>query len=336
MATCAGWQMLDRLEVADAIEQLDSAEEFGRLGGAGMLLPIALAQRAMVLELAGDPARAAALARGAVDLAEGNERSAPMLSSWATALAVLRRGDPERLLGELGDGLSERVWPTTAAWVAVQAVRAGVLAERLDEARRWAARAEAVAEGTRLPLATARALTARAELALAGGDADSAAELAERGAEAARAVAGRRDAVEANVVRGRALVAAGRRDEGVAVLQSAAAEAGAAGAAGLADAAARELRRAGTRTSRRAAGAGGAAGAGELSGRERDIAELVAAGRTNRETAAALYLSEKTVENNLSRIYAKLGVRSRTELAAAMTSRRVPGLQGNVTEGGTR
>ena len=321
MATCVGWQLLDRLEVTEALEQLESAEEFGRLAGAGILLPIALAQRAVALELAGDPAQAAALARAAVDRAEGNERSAPLVSSAASARVVLRRADPERLLGELGDGLGERVWPTTAAWVAAQAVRAGVEADRLGDARRWAARAEAIADGTGLPLAGARSLTARAELALAEGDAAEAVRLAERGAETARAAAGLRDAVGADLVRGRALVAAGRREEGVEALQSAAAGAAAGGAAGLADAAARELRRAGTRTSRRAESAGAAAGAGELSQREREIAELVAAGRTNRETASTLYLSEKTVENNLSRIYAKLGVRSRTELAAALAGR---------------
>jgi DNA-binding CsgD family transcriptional regulator len=45
------------------------------------------------------------------------------------------------------------------------------------------------------------------------------------------------------------------------------------------------------------------------------VASLVAEGRTNREVAAALFLTEKTVASHLSHIYAKLGVRSRTELA---------------------
>jgi DNA-binding CsgD family transcriptional regulator len=48
---------------------------------------------------------------------------------------------------------------------------------------------------------------------------------------------------------------------------------------------------------------------------ERRVAELVAEGRTNKEVAGALFVTVKAVEANLSRVYAKLGVRSRTELA---------------------
>jgi DNA-binding NarL/FixJ family response regulator len=48
---------------------------------------------------------------------------------------------------------------------------------------------------------------------------------------------------------------------------------------------------------------------------ERRVAVLVADGRTNREVAAALFLGERTVETHLSHVYAKLGIRSRTELA---------------------
>ena len=44
-------------------------------------------------------------------------------------------------------------------------------------------------------------------------------------------------------------------------------------------------------------------------------AALVAEGRTNKEVAAALFLTERTVEFHLSHVYRKLGVRSRAELA---------------------
>ncbi len=60
---------------------------------------------------------------------------------------------------------------------------------------------------------------------------------------------------------------------------------------------------------------GRAPSSGELTPVERRIAELVTAGQTNREIAATLFLSARTVEGHLSRIYAKLQVRSRTELA---------------------
>lgn len=58
----------------------------------------------------------------------------------------------------------------------------------------------------------------------------------------------------------------------------------------------------------------------ELTAQELEVALLVGRGATNREAAATLFLSPKTVEAHLSRIYRKIGVRSRTELAATMAS----------------
>jgi ATP/maltotriose-dependent transcriptional regulator MalT len=54
---------------------------------------------------------------------------------------------------------------------------------------------------------------------------------------------------------------------------------------------------------------------GELTVAERRVAKLAAAGRTNREIAGTLFMSVRTVEGTLSHAYAKLGIRSRTELA---------------------
>jgi DNA-binding NarL/FixJ family response regulator len=45
------------------------------------------------------------------------------------------------------------------------------------------------------------------------------------------------------------------------------------------------------------------------------VASLVAEGKMNKEIAAALWISEKTVEAHLSRIFRKLGIRNRAELA---------------------
>ena len=55
---------------------------------------------------------------------------------------------------------------------------------------------------------------------------------------------------------------------------------------------------------------------------EARVAALVAEGRTNREAAATLFVSERTIEGHLSRIFAKLGVRSRAELARELATRQ--------------
>ena len=66
--------------------------------------------------------------------------------------------------------------------------------------------------------------------------------------------------------------------------------------------------------------ADGLASSLELTPTEDRVAALVAAGSTNREVADALFVSIHTVEANLKRIYRKLGVRSRTELASKFQS----------------
>nr|WP_277602072.1 helix-turn-helix transcriptional regulator [Nocardioides sp. KC13] len=76
------------------------------------------------------------------------------------------------------------------------------------------------------------------------------------------------------------------------------------------DAAERELRAGGVRAPR------GQRGPVDLTPQEETVAEMVASGLSNREVAAQLFVSPKTVQYHLTRIYAKLGVRSRTELAA--------------------
>ncbi len=81
------------------------------------------------------------------------------------------------------------------------------------------------------------------------------------------------------------------------------------GSPGWAEQARAELARVGARRPRPS---------GELSDAERRVAELAATGRANKEIARALFISVHTVETHLTRAYAKLGVRSRTQLAARM------------------
>jgi DNA-binding NarL/FixJ family response regulator len=56
----------------------------------------------------------------------------------------------------------------------------------------------------------------------------------------------------------------------------------------------------------------------ELTPTERRVAELTASGLTNRDVAAKLFVSTKTVEANLTQVYRKLGIRSRAELGRLM------------------
>ena len=62
----------------------------------------------------------------------------------------------------------------------------------------------------------------------------------------------------------------------------------------------------------------------ELTATERRVAELTATGLTNREVAQRAFMSPKTVQANLTRIYRKLGINSRAELGARMADERRP------------
>jgi DNA-binding CsgD family transcriptional regulator len=107
------------------------------------------------------------------------------------------------------------------------------------------------------------------------------------------------------LAQGVALRHARRRRDARAALEEARKAFQSLGAALWEEKAAVELRRIG---GRRAAG-------GELTPAEERVAALVAEGRTNKEVAAALFLTERTVEFHLTHVYRKLGVRSRAELA---------------------
>ena len=128
--------------------------------------------------------------------------------------------------------------------------------------------------------------------------------------------------VEIPLDRGRTLLALGavqrrikRRREARETLEEALAIFERIGAALWAERARAELRRI----------SGRAPAPGALTPAEERIAALVAEGKTNREVAAALFLSERTVEGHLSHVFGKLGVRSRTELARELASRATQG-----------
>jgi DNA-binding CsgD family transcriptional regulator len=141
------------------------------------------------------------------------------------------------------------------------------------------------------------------------------------------ASAAREAAADAPLICARALLAEGYAqaaigDRNAAVSALAAAESALDGFGTLRrrDEAARELRRLGHRVRRPAREAEG----GPLTPREREIAELAAAGRTNREIAEQLVLSTRTIEAHLRNIYGKLDIRSRVELARAIQGTTAP------------
>ena len=72
---------------------------------------------------------------------------------------------------------------------------------------------------------------------------------------------------------------------------------------------------------RRPAAGSTAGGLDRLTPQEREIARAIADGLSNAEAAATLFLSRKTVEAHLTRVYRKLGLRSRTELAREVARR---------------
>ncbi|MCW2497975.1 AAA family ATPase [Jatrophihabitans sp.] len=94
------------------------------------------------------------------------------------------------------------------------------------------------------------------------------------------------------------------------LLLQAAAEFDALGAAGFAARARADAARTGERRRDPAA----------LTSTEREVAELAAAGSTNRAIADTLFISPKTVEANLARVYRKLGIARRAELGAALAA----------------
>jgi DNA-binding CsgD family transcriptional regulator len=177
---------------------------------------------------------------------------------------------------------------------------------RVEEARALLGSAEKAQGMLRFPWAEAAVARARGLLAAAEGDLDCAQEDLEAAVETG-------ELVGIPLSLGRSLLALGTVQRQARKKHAARESLGRAleiferlGAPLWAERARRELARIGGRSSRREG----------LSGTEAEIVELVVAGRSNKEVAQALHLSTKTVEWNLTKVYRRLGVHSRTELAA--------------------
>ena len=154
------------------------------------------------------------------------------------------------------------------------------------------------------------------ELALLEGDADAAADQLSRAVELHRTLDMPFERAQIEVRAGAALAAAGERELALERLHDAYRTARKLGARPLALEVARDVAALGdsvlTRLGRRAADD---VDGGGLSRREREVVRLIAVGRTNREIAQDLFLSQRTVDMHVRNILRKLDCRSRVEAA---------------------
>ena len=306
----------------EAQETIEGAVEAGRLSGNRQVLSWALVGEGWIAAITGDLERAGRAAEEAVALLSELSDSILTLATHALAsLVFLETGDVERCLAEgrrAGAPEFAAIEPGRAAWLLGVLARAELTRGEPEAARSAIARARELLAGMSLPLMESTVVQAEALLALDDGEPRRAAELAEAGAALADGIGGVVQASRMRALAGQALSVAGDRDAALALLKRAEAELAGFGAHRLRAEAARDLRRLGVRVAGRQRRGAAGAGLAALSGREREIAELVAEGRTNRDIAAELFVSEKTVEGHLRNVFIKLEVTARAAVAEAV------------------
>jgi DNA-binding NarL/FixJ family response regulator len=300
-------------------EALDLAESTASVvddAGDAMVVALPHAVASFVLAGMGRTAEARAHAEAAAANAVATGLMPAQLWSAHAALRVAAAAGDHAEVARIGDGLLAEGFASLPEgihhWRATYVESLLALARHDDAAAVAAQLADHAAVGDDVSV---RAEAARADglVAAARGD---------REVAAAAFAAGLALDVHASRPFGRArlelaagahLRRAGKRRAAATLLAQAAARFDALGAAPWALRCAREAEACGLRPRPRTAGHDRGR---ELTAQERLVARLVAGGRTNREVARELVISAKTVEHHLGRVYAKLGVRSRTELAA--------------------
>ena len=196
-------------------------------------------------------------------------------------------------------------WP----WPDVYA-NALVIEGRYDEADAFLVPHEERARHRGRRSASARLGYARGRLLGAQGDLPAAQAVFERSLSLLADLPLRYDRARVTFAYGQTLRRAGKRREADAVMSAAREIYLALGATTYVTRCERELKAGGLNAVR------AERGLDELTPQEQAVSQLVARGLSNREVAAELFLSTKTVQYHLTRVYAKLGVRSRSQLAA--------------------
>ncbi|HET9242987.1 MAG TPA: AAA family ATPase [Gaiella sp.] len=241
-------------------------------------------------------------------------------SAWDRLEATRAQGIACLLSGEPGRAAEALRWVWThteregvhdpgAFPAAPELVKALVELGELDEAAEIAARLAELAEAQSHPWGRATAGRCAALIDLASAYHDEAVEQLEEAAREYDALGLRFDAARSRLALGRAQRRHRKWGAARDTLRAAAEAFDALGSPGWAALARADLERVGARRPSRE---------GELSAAERRVAELAAGGSTNKEIAQALVVTVSTVEYHLSKIYAKLGIRSRGQLRARL------------------
>ncbi len=330
MMLIKGYPFEFRGQCKEAREVCEAAVEASRLSGLDHYLFWALYELGWAHYHAGDLEAAITAgeesARVGGRLAGGTMPASGGGPGWQLACAHFEHGDVQRardMMHALGsDDLAHKIPAERCIdWEILALVE---LAQgNVDGAEEYIGRCERLAaelDGLHLP--TALALRGRAAVLLATGEPLQAARVAEQAALRAELVGARLVAAFARSLAGRALVAAGERTAAIAMLRAAESVLDACGSVRVRDEMRRELRKLGARAEKRGPAAAGDSGVAALTKRELEIAELVTDRRTNREIAAGLFLSDKTIESHLRNIFVKLGVSSRVDVARAVERAR--------------
>ncbi|MGH2720733.1 MAG: LuxR C-terminal-related transcriptional regulator, partial [Actinomycetota bacterium] len=301
---------------------LSAAAAYGEEGleaavrmGSDSLRCMALAFAALPPAYAGDADLVGRRTTECLALASRTGRGLSQLwAGWARALLALSRDDPrgaDAALGPLSapferDGVPEPI----RAFFLPDEIEALVGLGRLDRAERLLAVFEEAARRGARRWALMLADRSRAVLLAASGDLDGAAAAAGRALEACNGLELRIEAARSLLVAGQVERRRRRKRAAADHLERAIEQFDRSGALLWAQRARAELGRVGLRRSSSAA----------LTDSELRVAELTASGLTNRQVAAQMFISPKTVEANLARVYRKLGIRSRAELGARLAS----------------
>ncbi|GAA2459070.1 hypothetical protein GCM10010191_94000 [Actinomadura vinacea] len=319
-AQARAYTLLGRLaEAADAAEE---ATETARLLRSGEALVFGLTQQCLVATWSGDHDRALRLGEEAVagDLGAGEWWGA--MARFAHGVALVNSGRTEEgaaaALEACGDPAAPELDPSTLLSCAEMLAQIEASRGKDGDPGRWADIADMLAE-IGMPADAGLAKLARAHAARPF-DPAAAAVLATEAASLLAAAGRRLEAGRAELAAGLAHQAAGERDPARERLRAAAELFEACGAQALLAQTARERRRLGVRVATPRRGGQGDEPFG-LSPREYEIAMLVAQGCTNQQVAEKLFLSVRTVETHLSRVFTKLGVTSRVGVATALNAR---------------